>query len=50
MSGANAFASVMAALALAALSACTPPPPTNGAGSPVDPHTGVQEGGTSSSY
>jgi hypothetical protein len=34
------------AFALAAfLAACTPPPPTNGAQQPVDPRTGVTEGG-----
>jgi hypothetical protein len=35
------------ALALALLlAACAPPPPTNGAQQPVDPHTGVTQGGT----
>jgi len=37
------------ALALASLlAACSSPPPTNGAEQPVDPHTGVQQGGSSS--
>jgi hypothetical protein len=34
-------------LSLALLAACSPPGPTNGAFQPVDPQTGVQEGGTS---
>ena len=40
-------AALLAIAAFAALLAsCGPPPPTNGAMQPVDPQTGVQQGGT----